>query len=270
MKAPAVLCSFLLILISTITCFAQSEFSAAPPPHSESLKREWKFGWEASFRSKVETGNKAELIESPVNAYRARFKNFSTTREYTLETTAGFTTKRSHNDQYFNFRAEASQKITDKSAITGDLEFTFTGFRSLGRTGIEVSKKFHKEQYQLKPYSRVDYYFPLGNGFRNRPYIYDLHSPATERFHPGFTWASGLASEVNYKSTIWENKTQLIFDTGAVISGGRSLFNTEVAAGYRFDKICIGPMFEYTRVLNYHSGHFPKNSFVGGMFIRYN
>lgn len=268
MNKPALL-SILLILAFVISGLSQSEFHISGSPASEKKQPEWRFGWELSTKAKLTANNTAALIDSPVATYKVRFQYFSIDRDYTLETTTGFTTQGPDHDQYFNFRTEVSQRLPKHTAVTADSEFIFTGYRSLGRAGLEISKRFAREKFTLKPFTKVDYYFPLGNGFRRSPFTYNLSNQPPEKFNTGLAWSTGMASEVEFKNTLWENKTQFIYDSGAILPMRRSLFNTELMVGYRVHRLCFGPSLGYTRLLGHGSEIFPNNSIIAGMFVKY-
>lgn len=225
-------------------------------PKTERHKRFWNFSSEFTTTNKVETENKVGLIESPTTSYTSRFITGNNKRHIFLQSTAGFTSRQFSYDRVFNFRAGVTQKIAYEATLTGEAEFTFTRFKRIGRAGIEFAKKFTTEKTSVKPFSRVDYYFPLGSDYQIQNYS-----------RTGVVWSNGLATEFDLNPFVFENKTQFILDSGAIIKGRRTLFNTEVLFGYKFNHICIGPMVGYTQLL---SGTFPeKNSTVAGLFIQY-
>lgn len=257
----------IVILLMTLNLFSQSQFSTNSTDHHDQ-KQDWKFSWEFSGKSKQETPNKVDLIDGPVTAYKAMFEKFTPNREFRLETTAGTSTKRNNNGQYFGFRSEVVQHFSQKVALTADTEFVFTNRQSFGRSGLQLSKRFQKEKFAITPFSKVDYYYPLGNGFRGSPYIFNTEAEPV-KISNGFAWSNGLSTNVEYQPFIFENKTQLIFDTGTVFNTRRTLINTELFVGYRIGRLCIGPTFEYTNFAKNHSAHFVKNSLIGGLSVRY-
>ena len=225
-------------------------------PKTERQKRFWHFSWEFTTTNKVEKENKVGLMESPTTSYTSRFTTGNHKRDFFLQSTAGFTTRQFSDDRVFNFRAGVTQKLAYEATFTADTEFTFTRFKRVGKTGFEFAKKFTAEKGYVKPFSRVDYYFPLGNDYRIQNYS-----------HTGVVWSNGAVTELDLKPFVFENKTQFILDSGAIIKGQRSLFNTEIMFGYKLNRICFGPVIGYTHLL---SGTFPhKNSTLAGLYVRY-
>lgn len=229
--------------------------SLAKPEHT---KRFWQYSAEFSTRSKADTTNKVELFDTSITAFTSKFTNSGDKTEYSLESTAGFTNREQFDNHFYIFKASANRKFNHNFNLGAQSEFTFTRIKSFARTGIEFNKEFSSDQISVKPFSRVDFYFPLGSQSYGRDFN-----------HRGVTWSNGVISNVAYKSFMFEDKTQFIIDSGAVITGQRTLFNNELFVGYRLNRMCIGPMFEYTRVLSASNSFAQHSRLSAGMFVRY-
>lgn len=260
--------TFLVCLLLT-SCFCSSALGQNQPTlvyttvetKPEKHKRYWKFYSEFTATNKVETDNKVGILESPIGAYKSTFVNSDGKKEFTLESTTGFPMHNAFDNHYFDFRIVAKRKYANNFSLGADSEFAFTRFKSYGRIGVKTAKLFGNETKSIQPFSKVDFYFPLGNQFSYEEFGNQFGH------NRGVSWSNGFLANLEFQKFIIENKNQLILDSGAVLPGKRTLFNSEVSFGYKMNRFCFGPMFGYTRLV---SGTFPqRNSVVAGMFVRY-
>lgn len=252
-------CLMLLFGIFACSVLAQNEPASvfkADANNPEPKKQSWNFSSEFTATNKVETDNKIGMVESPLTAYTSKFTNSTERRDITLESTVGFTMRNVLDDRYVNFRIEVKRKFTGATTLSADSQFAFTRFNSVGRVGAKLAKMIGGEKRSIEPFTKIDFYFPLGN------------QPTFGEFgHRGVTWSNGLIISSEFRKFVFESKNQFILDSGAVIPGQRGLFNTEFRVGYKVNQFCFGPIFDYTRLV---TGRFPqRNSFVAGMFVRY-
>lgn len=260
-RLTVLVCFFIVTILGTVT-FGQNQPTIvfkSEPKKPEKQKQFWKPSSEFTAINKIETENKVGIVESPFTSFSSKYVNSDERKEFTLESTHGFAVKNIIDDRYVNFRMEAKRKFSNNFSIAADSQFMFTRFKGIGRVGAKVTKSFGNESASVQPFSKIDYYFPLSNQINQVSYQGFNHS--------GFTWSNGINSEVEYKQFVFQNRTQLILDNGAILPGERTLFNTEIEVGYKFNRMCVGPILGYTHLL---SGEFPhRNSIVAGVFVRY-
>lgn len=251
-------CAFLFSYAKGQSAFnAGSPAQPQPEPRSS---RTWNMEWESGYQSSLETPNKTALIERSVITGKIRFANIKPKRTMWLATNAARATSRNHPDYYLGIAAGYESQF-DRFALSADAEVGYTHGFNYGRAGGGIAKKVHKENYELKPFTRLDYYFPIDNFGSRR-----AHHTVSQ----GITWSTGMDTSIHSASLLVENRSQVIVDSGSLIPGQRTLLNTELMFGWRFRRICVGPKLDYTHRLSGPAGfHHKRNHLSGGFFVSY-
>ncbi|HMQ02043.1 MAG TPA: hypothetical protein PKD79_03175, partial [Candidatus Doudnabacteria bacterium] len=123
----------------------------------------WKMAWESSYDSQLNTSNQVPLIEQSLLQNSIEFRSIGPKKITWLKTNTAYSTNHRQQSNYFTgFEAGYSHKIS-RLEYTADLEVGYTRHFNFGRAGGEIAKTFRGEQLQIRPFARVDYYFPIDN-----------------------------------------------------------------------------------------------------------
>lgn len=258
-----------LILIVLALAFAYStaegqsklEIKDVPKTATSSAPKQWVLKWENSFNSKLTASNKAEIINRPFVKTSTRFTNYQPNRSIWIETSIGHTVNGANWPNYLLGMDAGIERKFGKYYFAASGEINYTRYYNFGRIGTEAGRFLGEESVTLKPFTRLDYFFPTDNFGE---------SNIRRRVNNGTTWSTGIESYFQTSTFALSNKSQIIVDTGSILPNQRTLFATETVFGLNYGHICFGPKVEYVLRLygNGWSG-MQKNSFNGGFFIRY-
>lgn len=231
----------------------------AKPATTVRDSQQWKLTWEKSLDSSLETRNLVPLAERVAITNATRFTTEFKGRTVWLESKLG----RSSGPNDYNYLVGFSGGIQKKAGefdIIFEAQANYSRYFNYGSVGGEVGRRFHSENFSVKPFSRLDYYFPIDN-FGN--------TLTRQPISNGLVWSNGITTKHHRKRLSLANEVQIILDTGGIHAGKRTLLNTELEFGLNYGRFCFGPKFGFThRVSGIGLGH-KRNHFQGGFFVRY-
>ncbi len=251
-----------LMFVAIVKCQSVTFGNQSSLPASET-EPEWKFSFNTTFQSKLETNNKLPLIEAPVTFVSGKFTKTDRYGVTQLQSNLGLSSRRNEAQHYYGVKLSRTQNLNQTLDLNvgGSYHFTrnrrfATVYSSLNAKVLGPEKNTTSSGPQLthsELFAKVEYFTPTESGLQ---------------LHKGFTVSGGWDNQFQVGRIWLQPSVQYIWDHGALEKGQRKIGNIDFTIGYQFNKLCIGGGLDYSRFFSGRPNE--RNSLVGKVFVRYN